>query len=243
MSAAFRRHVLRAAIALFAVALAGGLGYSLGRRRPQTSGPAGAQLPVLRAAPHYVLSNQLGQRVDSTSFEGKVQIVTFLFPYCTTYCPLVAANLVRFEHDLKGTDLASRVRIVAFNVDPEGSRAPQLRAFMREYDWDPRDTHWQFLTGSPSDVRRVVYRGFMVYYKKESLALEAREAARERARGTYLPQPTVVNPLAEKANAGYDIVHNDVLEIVGPRGNIREIFDDAERVSEQELFAAVRALT
>ncbi|MEJ2436356.1 MAG: SCO family protein [Pseudolabrys sp.] len=52
------------------------------------------KLADLGPAPQYTLTNQLGQTVSSKRFAGKVQVVTFLFPYCTTYCPLIAAHLM-----------------------------------------------------------------------------------------------------------------------------------------------------
>ena len=39
----------------------------------------------------------------------------------------------------------------------------------------------------------------------------------------------------------YDVVHNDVIEIVGPQGQIQKVFDDASQVSEAELKVAVVA--
>jgi len=230
-------------VALIVGALAVGIaaGYVAGVRRDVRSAGQ-ASLRPLRPAPHYVLTDQMGRSVDSTSFDGDVQIVTFLFPYCTTYCPLIAADLVQFELVLKGTDLAKRVRIVAFNVDPAGSGPAQMRAFMREYGWNPSDTRWEFLTGSPSAIRRVVTGGYMISFERESLADEAREEAKERAAGEYVPQPEVQNEVAQRANVDYDIVHNDALEIVGPDGRIYKIFEDAEKVTSEQLLATIHAI-
>lgn len=230
-----RRRVLIAAGSLIAAAVVAATLFGRSRAFEQ-------QMPVVRAAPRYVLENQLGRNTSSAAFDGKVQIVTFLFPYCTSYCPLIAAELVRFERDLKSANLSDRVRVVSFNVDPSGSKPAQLRAFMKEYGWDPRDTRWEFLTGSPASIHRTVYGGYMVYYKKESLAQENRDAAKERREGVYRPQPTSRNVLAEKAKKDYDVIHNDVLEVVDQRGRIRKIYDDAEKVPEQELFSDIREL-
>ncbi|TAM60246.1 hypothetical protein EPN52_05720 [bacterium] len=90
-------------------------------------------------SPSCTLSSQVGRRVRSRNFRGKVQIVTFVFPYCTTYCPIIAAHFVRFERALQGAGLADRVQLLAFNVDPGGSGPGQMRAFQREYGWNPRD--------------------------------------------------------------------------------------------------------
>lgn len=223
-----------------AIAASAAAGFLLGEYRAHEN-PRPSQA-ALRRAPHYVFTNQLGQTVSSASFAGKVQIVTFLFPYCTTYCPLIAGDLVQFEQNLAGTGLANDVRIVTFNVDPAGSGAPQMRAFMKEYGWNPHDTRWQFLTGSPAAIRRVVYQGYAVYYARESLAQESRDEARQRALGIYVPEPSVENTVAERAHVDYDVVHNDVMEIVGPDGQVDKIFDQAERVPDDQLLAVIRAL-
>jgi len=224
-----------------AVAFAAHLFLAARHRAALERAAGGTVVPGGRPAPQYRLVNQLGQGVDSSAFAGKVQVVTFLFPYCTSYCPMIAANLVRFERTLQRNGLDGRVRIVAFNVDPAGSGPRQIRAFMQEYGWDPRDLRWQFLTGTPAQIMRVVQRGYMVDYWRVSDAEEEREAAKERAAGTYVAEPTVANAVAERAHVNYDIVHNDMLEIVGPDGTIRRLYDGAEKVSDAQLLAAVEA--
>ncbi|HUA09622.1 MAG TPA: SCO family protein [Candidatus Acidoferrales bacterium] len=212
-----------------ALALAGAAGCSRG------------QIQGIRPAPQYTLTNQLGQRVPSSSLRGKVQIVTFLFPYCTTYCPLIAQRLATFEHARERDGLADRVQIVAFNVDPTGSGPKAMSAFMREYGWNPSDTHWQYLTGSAAEIHRVVRDGYMIDYERVTLAEEARDEALEKKAGTYVAEPEVQNKVADAAHVDYDVVHNDLLEIVSPTGEIVKIFDDAEKVRGAELLLAVQA--
>jgi len=227
-----KRTVLASLAVAAVVALAGAAGCAAGEHR----------LASIRPAPHYTLTNQLGERVSSSSFSGKVQVVTFLFPYCTSYCPLVAAKLAKFERARERDGLANRVEIVAFNVDPGGSGPKQMAAFMHEYGWDPSDTHWQYLTGSAADVHRVVYDGYAVYYGRESLAEEAHDEALEKKAGSYVPEPEVKNELADKAHVDYDVVHNDVLEVVSPNGDVVKIYDGADKVHARDLLATVRAL-
>jgi len=63
--------------------------FVLGERREEIRKTT---LPVLAAAPSYTMTNQLGEAVSSSGFAGKIQVVSFLFPYCTTMCPLIAAH-------------------------------------------------------------------------------------------------------------------------------------------------------
>ena len=193
-------------------------------------------------APTYTLVDQLGHKVSSSAFLGKVQVVSFLFPYCTSYCPLTAQRIVQIEGALQKAGIANRVQFLSFNVDPADAGPAQMRAFMHEYGWSPTDTHWEYLTGSVAQTRQVVRHGFMVSYERESNSEEDREIAQARKAGTYVPQPEVSNPLAKRANVDYDIVHNDLMEVIGPRGHIRAIYPAAENVTADEIIAITKKL-
>jgi protein SCO1 len=228
-----RLETRRLALAAVLLLLAGGAGGWLLARGARHPGPQA--LPVLGEAPQFRgLTNQLGKPVDSSRFAGKVQVVTFLFPYCTTYCPLVAAHLAGLESTLELAGLKEEVEIVAYNVDPEGSGPAQMRAFLEQYGWDPRDRHVEYLTGAPQEIRRIVTRGYHVAYQRDS---------GEAGGGPELnPQPEVVNPLAVQAHVAYDIVHNDALEIVDGKGRIRKVYEQADVVSNARLLRDIRAL-
>jgi protein SCO1/2 len=199
-------------------------------------------LPVLGHAPEYTLTNQLGHKVSSTSFYGKVRVVTFLFPYCNGYCPLIAHNLVSLERVLKTSGIADQVQLIAFDVDPENTGSAQMKTFQMQYGWNPQDTHWQYLTGSPEEIRHIVTDTYHVYYKKVSNESEDQEIAKEKREGTYIPDPVVSNKMADEANVDYDIVHNDALAIVDTNGNIRKYFEDADRVSDQQIMDVIHQL-
>ncbi|MDE2089184.1 MAG: SCO family protein [Gammaproteobacteria bacterium] len=199
--------------------------------------------PVLGRAPAFTLTNQLGVTVNSRQFAGKVQVVTFLFPYCTSYCPIIATHLAALEQTLRQMHwLGSKVVLVTFNVDPAGAGPKQLRAFLAEYGAAARDPGWQFLTGTPAAIRRVVRDGYHVSYQRVSLAQENREIAREKRAGIYLPEPQALNPLADRAHVDYDVVHNDLMALVDARGRIRKLYQNADVVSEQRLIRAIGRL-
>jgi protein SCO1 len=223
----------RLALAAVLLLLAGGAGgWLLARSARQ---PAPPPLPVLGEAPQFRnLTDQLGASVDSSRFAGKVQVVTFLFPYCTTYCPLITAHLAGLESTLELAGLKEEVEVVAFNVDPEGSGPAQMRSFLEQYGWDPRDRHIEYLTGAPQEIRRIVAGGYHVAYQKDPGGAGGGPALN--------PQPEVVNPLAAQAHIGYDIVHNDALEIVDGKGRIRRIYEQADVVSNARLLRDIKSL-
>ncbi len=229
------RHVRLGAAGL-SLLLAGFVaGILIAQRRQQSR-----KLADLGMAPRYQLTNQLGQKVSSQAFAGKVQIVTFLFPYCTTYCPLITAHLIGLEHVLKDAGLRAKVEIVAFNVAPADTGPKQMREFLAQYGWDPRDPHWQYLTGARAQIRRVVTDGFHVAYARVMDKQGADSAVLSDPGQT--PQLSIANPLAARAKPDYDVAHNDAIEIVGPHGHIRKIYDDADVVSNQRLLRDVKAV-
>jgi len=241
LSETSRRGIPTAWIFVGALLVAVGLlaGWLLGRAQT----PAQAALPILGVAPAFHnFRNQLGQKVDSSQFHGKVQVVTFLFPYCTSYCPLIADHLLGLETLLREAGWQDQVQIVAFDVDPWHTGPTQMRAFLQEYGWDPHDLHWQFLSAKPAQVLRVVRDGYHVSFQQVSLASERLNIAAEKASGTYIPQPEVANPLAARVHPDYDIAHNDVLVLIGPKGRIRWLSTEADRVSNRSLLPLVQAL-
>ncbi len=219
-----------------------GVGFGAGYWFFAPGGGGRSRLPVIGKAPTYTLTNQLGHKVDSSAFAGKVQVVTFLFPYCTDYCPLIAAHLVGLERALKAAGLADRVQLVAFNVDPAHTGPEVMARFMRQYGWDPRDTHWQYLTGAPEDVRRVVTGGFHIDYEQVPESVADAQAAKAEKQGLYSPPPEVSNALAAAARPDYDVTHNDSLILVDPQGRVRRVYAEADRIPDSELMADISAL-
>ncbi|MDP2481066.1 MAG: SCO family protein [Candidatus Palauibacterales bacterium] len=252
---------VRVAVLLLALVVAGAAGWALGRAGGRSAGPGGAateagpgsatmdarsaaSLEDLGPAPHYTLTDQNGRRVDSDSLLGKVRVVTFLFPYCRTYCPLVAAHLRGLQSELESAGLADRVQTVAFNVDPAGADRTRMRSFLRQYGWEPSGRAMEYLTGTPTEIRRVVTGGYHVDYRRVEEGGEGPGGAGAAGdtTGALAPQPEVLNPLADSAAVTYDVVHNDALELVDPQGRIRRYYGEADRVSDERLVSDIRAL-
>ena len=243
------RPLLRGGIAALCLVLGAGLGSAIGWRAAMHRSAAQRTLPVLFNAPTYRdLRNQNGDKVSSQAFDGKVQVVAFLFPYCNTFCPVVAAHLVGFENLLASTPLAGRVDVVAFDVDPGDTGPRQMRDFLREYGWNPANPRWQFLTGRPTQIRRVVSGGYHVDYQKVPDSPPAASGPAPTQASPALavagsdPQPIVANPLATRADVDYDITHEDVMMIVDPQGRVRRIYDQADAVGKMRLLRDVRAV-
>lgn len=193
--------------------------------------------------PSYRLIDQRNRPFSSTQLRGKVQIISYLFPYCTSYCPLIARNLALTERLIKQHGLGGKVAFVAFNVDPGGAGPPVLADFLRQEGINPNDPAWHYLTGTPQKVAHVVRDGFHVYYQKVTLAQERKAEAQQKLAGTYTQQPEAPNAIARRSHVDYDIVHNDTVEIADRSGTIRTFVDSGDTPSPQQLYrSAARAL-
>ena len=170
-------------------------------------------------------------------------MVTFLGPCCNSFCPVFAAHLVGFANMLAAKPLARCIEVVAFDVDPGGTGPRQMRAFLQEDGRKPGNPQWQYLTGTPAQIRRVVPPGYHVDYQRvlDSSSTDAQATAALAVTGSD-PQPIVANPLADHADVDDDITHEDVMMIVDPQGRGRKIYDQADAVREMRLLRDVRAV-
>ena len=226
------------AVPVLILSCVGGLGYAAYQARPGNYVAAKEQYGN---APAWTLTDQNGKTVSSTDFAGKVQVVAYLFPYCTTFCPALTHVLSSLEADLKDAGLAGkRVQLVAFNVDPANTGPAQMRGFLSEYHVNPSDPSWTYVTGTPDQIQHVVADGFHVYFQKISLKDEAAQVLDEKRQGTYTPETVVPNALQAAARPDYDIVHNQQIDVVAPDGRIATIFSEGSLVSETDLYEAVQ---
>ena len=112
----------------------------------------GSTAPLDSAAPAFSLSNIAGRPVSLASLHGKVLLLTFLDPVCTTDCPLLAQEL-READQLLGAK-SSAVELVAIAANPLYYTAPYLQAFDQQEGLTSL-RNWTFLTGPLNRLRSV----------------------------------------------------------------------------------------
>jgi len=103
-------------------------------------------------APAFRLTDQHGHNVTLGSLRGKVVLLTFLDPVCTTDCPLEAQEF-RQAGQLLGRD-SRRVELVAIVVNPIDYQLSYVQAFDRQEGLDGVP-NWLYLTGSPAQLSPV----------------------------------------------------------------------------------------
>jgi cytochrome oxidase Cu insertion factor (SCO1/SenC/PrrC family) len=108
----------------------------------------GARLSAV--APGFTLTDQFGKRVSLRSLRGKVVILSFNDPECTTICPLTTTALLHAK-ELLGP-AASRVELIGIGANPEATQVKSVRAYSRVHGMLHE---WRFLTGSLPALKRV----------------------------------------------------------------------------------------
>ena len=113
---------------------------------------AGSTAPLNFPAKAFQLTDQHSRTVSLASLRGKVVLLTFLDPVCTSDCPLIAQEF-RAAGQLLGAS-ARKVELVAVVANPVYHQV----AFTQAFDRQERLTqvpNWLYLTGSVPQLQQV----------------------------------------------------------------------------------------
>jgi cytochrome oxidase Cu insertion factor (SCO1/SenC/PrrC family) len=103
-------------------------------------------------APGFRLTDQHGQAVSLTDLRGKVVLLTFLDPVCTSDCPLIAQEF-RYTGRLLGAN-QRELELVAITLSPTYRSVAVVNAFNRQEGLNTVP-NWLFLTGTLAQLRQV----------------------------------------------------------------------------------------
>src|SRR5436190_7112789 len=111
-------------------------------RAPQVPNPRldrGTRLSVV--APAFTLTDQFGKKVSLSSFRGKVAVVSFNDPLCTTICPLTTTALLEAKKLLGPA--AADVELVGVGANSEATEVKWVRDYSQAHGMLHK---WSFLT-------------------------------------------------------------------------------------------------
>ncbi len=113
---------------------------------------AKAQLPILREAPDFALTNQDGLEVQLSDFRGKVVIMDFIYTSCPDVCGRLNNKLKTVRDQLEVGQKQDLV-LISVSFDPEVDTPEVLKQYATERGFDA--STWQFLTGTAEQIRQV----------------------------------------------------------------------------------------
>src|SRR5262249_7181952 len=107
--------------------------------------------PLDFTAPAFALTDQDGRQVSLASLRGKVVLLTFLDPVCTSDCPLIAQEFREADHVLGAS--SRHVELVAIVANPVYRSTAYTRAFDSQEGLSGVP-NWLYLTGSLTQLRQ-----------------------------------------------------------------------------------------
>ncbi|HYV39151.1 MAG TPA: SCO family protein [Gemmataceae bacterium] len=111
-----------------------------------------SRLAVIRKAPDFNLVNQDGKRVKLSDLNGKVLLVSFVFTTCNGSCPATTHRMASTQERVK--EKTAGIEFVTITLDPKRDTPEALKNYAKLFGLET--DHWQFLTGSESDVNKTI---------------------------------------------------------------------------------------
>ena len=143
--------------------IAGGVAIGIARQAPAGTAPQGIPAaqpipnprldpgsPLNTVAPAFTLTDQFGRQVSLTSFRGKVVVLSFNDPQCTTICPLTTTAMLEAKKLLGPA--AANVQLLGVAANPVATQVKWVRDYSVAHGMLDK---WLFLTGSLSRLERV----------------------------------------------------------------------------------------
>ena len=98
--------------------------------------------------PDYAFTNELGEPIRLTAFQGQALAITFIFTRCPypTFCPRMS-SLFQDTLDLLAHDptAPTNYHFLTVSFDPDYDTPHQLQTYAESHHYDPQ--RWSFLTG------------------------------------------------------------------------------------------------
>jgi len=148
--------------AALVVGIGGGVGIAAATQTPGQAAPTIPAAPQIRnprldpgtplnsVAPAFTLTDQFGRKVSLSAFRGKVVVISFNDPQCTTICPLTTTAMLEAKKKLGPA--AADVQLLGVAANPVATQVKWVRAYSQAHGMLHK---WLFLTGSLPKLKGV----------------------------------------------------------------------------------------
>lgn len=93
--------------------------------------------------------DQNNQSSNIVTWQGKVQVLAFVYTYCEHSCPIIVANLKQIERRISA-QWTGDVRFSLVSLDPARDIPAVLNRYMQDHNL--ADGKWMMFNGDPDDV-------------------------------------------------------------------------------------------
>ena len=121
------------------------------------------QLITIAKVPNFEFTNQDGELISNSFYDGKVYVVEFFFTTCPTICPIMNENMVKIQNEFYGNlDFG----IVSFSINPKYDTPEVLKQYAKDHGATLKN--WNFLTGDQEKIYELANAGFTLYAGENS---------------------------------------------------------------------------
>jgi len=122
-------------------------------------------LVEIAEVPNFEFTNQNGELISNSFYEGKVWVVEFFFTTCPTICPRMNENMVKIQDEFYGNlDFG----IASFSINPKHDTPDILKAYAKDHGATLKN--WNFLTGDQEKIYELANTGFTLFAGENSEA-------------------------------------------------------------------------
>lgn len=115
----------------------------------------------------FELTNQRGEAVSLSQFQGKTVALTFLYTNCPDTCPLYIGKM--YQAMEQTPTIQAKVEVLVVTVDPERDIIETLRTFTGRWP-----SNWQYLTGDMQKLKSV-WESYGIFVQKQEAKASAHE--------------------------------------------------------------------
>jgi len=127
----------------------------------QVSEKAGAEVPdtLYHQVPDFEFTNQYGETVTMSNFEGDILVVDFFFTTCPTICPIMTKQMARLQWMLEDPAYDD-VSFLSHTVNPSHDTPEVLLEYAKEEGADLE--RWTFVTGDQEEIYTQGVKGYLI---------------------------------------------------------------------------------
>lgn len=123
------------------------------------------KLAKIGTVPQFEFTNQNGEAISNSFYNGKVYVVEFFFTTCPTICPKMNENMVKIQNKFYGNlDFG----IASFSINPKHDTPENLKNYAQLHGATLKT--WNFLTGDQNKIYDLANNGFTLYAGENSEA-------------------------------------------------------------------------
>ncbi|MFT5667150.1 MAG: protein SCO1/2 [Vicingaceae bacterium] len=117
---------------------------------------------IYHSIPYFEFTNQLGEKVTSKDYEGKIYVADFFFATCPTICPKMAVHMLELQkHFYDRNDFG----LLSHTINPEHDTVEVLYEYSKKVH--SIDSVWEFVTGSKESIASIARNGYFANAMKD----------------------------------------------------------------------------